>query len=75
MAKDTTPAPVTPADLTTATFLTSDEVAALLRIDVRTVRRWCGDGQIAHARIVGRHWRVPRVELERFIGHALADLR
>lgn len=73
MAATPKPRPVDP-DVTTAAFLTPDDLAALLRVDVRTIRRWCGDGQVKGARLVGRTWRLPRVEVERFLGHTLAEL-
>lgn len=66
-------APPTPTPATSA-FLTPDEVAALLRVDVKTVRRWCADGQVSHALKVGREWRIPRVGLEQFLGRTLASL-
>ena len=72
MAKTPT-APASP-DLTTAAYLTADEVADLLRIDVRTVRRWAGDGQVNGVLKAGRTWRLPRVEVERFLGRTLASV-
>jgi excisionase family DNA binding protein len=54
-------------------LLTTDEVATLLRIDVRTVRRWIGDGQVESVK-VGAQYRIPRRSLERFIGATIEQL-
>lgn len=48
-----------------ASMLTLQEVAALLRISTRTVRRWVNNGTIP-AHKFGRQWRVALVDLEDF---------
>lgn len=45
-------------------LLTVPEVAAALRVDPQTVRRWIADGRVA-AVSVGAHYRVTRDELTR----------
>jgi excisionase family DNA binding protein len=50
-------------------LLTVDEIAAELRVDVVTVRRWITDGHLSPAYKVGRAYRVPRASLDQFIGH------
>lgn len=41
-------------------FLTSAEVAAVLRRSVYTIRRRCAEGRYPGARKDGRDWRIPR---------------
>lgn len=47
-------------------FVTPSEVAALLRVDPRTVRNWIHGGDLRACRF-GSQWRVERLELEAFI--------
>jgi excisionase family DNA binding protein len=44
-----------------------DEVARLLRVSVRTVRRWAGRGKIEHMRTPGKAIRIPKRELARLV--------
>ncbi len=51
---------------TTSTFLTSDEVAEMLRVDERTVQRMVKDGTIEAVR-VGRQYRITPGALQRYL--------
>jgi len=48
-------------------FLTAQEVAALLRVSVYTVRRWIKKGDLP-AYKVGRGWRISEPDLGRWLG-------
>lgn len=52
-----------PAD---ATYLRVREIATLLRIDVKTVRRWIDAGKLPATR-VGRDWRIERADLKSYL--------
>lgn len=54
------------ACMKTLDLLTAQEVAALLRVDEATVRRWLRDGELVGLR-VGRAWRIPESELQVFL--------
>jgi len=62
----------------TATILTITDVAALLDVDERTVRRACEDGQLPSVR-VGRRILIPREQLlavlDRPSGPTLSEIR
>lgn len=65
--------PLTPPDapaphdlLPGSAFLTVDEVAALLKVSIYTVRRWINDGALP-AYKVGRSWRVAPAELNSWL--------
>ncbi len=45
---------------------TVEEVAEILRFPKRTVYVWLQTGQIKGMK-VGRHWRVPRSEMEKLV--------
>lgn len=45
-------------------YLKVEEVAALLRVHVRTLRDWIQRGEIPAYRI-GKEWRIRRVDLDR----------
>lgn len=47
-------------------YLTPDEIAAKLRIDITTVRRWLAAGQLPSIR-VGRQYRIERSVFEAFL--------
>lgn len=66
MPKANPPADVTPAPDPVSTLLTVAEVAAVLRIDRYTVRRYIAAGQLPGVRI-GRELRIERPDLARFI--------
>lgn len=48
--------------MTDSPFMTTEEVAAYLRVDVQTVRRWCSTGVIPALR-VGKLYRVRKDSL------------
>lgn len=52
-----------PAD---ASYLRVREIATLLRIDVKTVRRWIAADRLPATR-VGRDWRVHRADLKAYL--------
>ncbi len=45
-----------------ATYLSVAEVATLLRVSTKTVRRWIKNGTLPATRF-GRDWRIARMEL------------
>jgi excisionase family DNA binding protein len=51
-------------------FLTPNEVAALLRVDAATVRRWCQAGRLRAVRLPTGGYRIPRsaVDQIRLVG-------
>lgn len=50
-------------------YMTPSEVAAYLRVDPQTVRRWCTEGTLTPVR-AGRQLRIHRDELARFTSRA-----
>jgi excisionase family DNA binding protein len=54
------------ACMKTLNLLTVEEVAALLRVDEATVRRWLRDGELAGLK-VGRAWRIHESALQAFL--------
>lgn len=48
-------------------FYRPDEVARLLRVSVRTVRRWVARGKIGHVHTPGRAIRIPQREVARLL--------
>lgn len=63
----TTPLPRKPApdvvEAAESTFLTVPEVAALLRVDPATVRRWCASKTLAASK-PGRDYRITRAAVD-----------
>lgn len=49
-----------PMSDTTETLLTSGEVAAIFRVDPKTVARWAKAGKLTSIRTVGGHRRYPK---------------
>jgi excisionase family DNA binding protein len=47
-------------------YLTAEEIAAELRVDISSVRRWLRSGELASVRI-GRQYRVERTVYEAFV--------
>ena len=47
-------------------YLTAEEIAAKLRVDITTVRRWLAAGQLPSIR-VGRQYRVEQSVFEAFL--------
>jgi excisionase family DNA binding protein len=48
-------------------LLTPAEVAALFRVDPKTVTRWAKAGKLSSIRTLGGHRRYKREEVERFL--------
>ena len=48
-------------------LLTPSEVAALFRVDPKTVTRWAAAGRIASLRTPGGHRRFPETEVRRLL--------
>jgi excisionase family DNA binding protein len=46
--------------------LTPKQVAHALQVKPRTVRRWCREGTLPTAKKVGRQWRIPRSEVQKY---------
>jgi len=57
----------------TTYLLTPDQVAQLLNLHVRTVRRYLREGRLKGKR-VGKEYRVTRADLDEFTGGQTADL-
>ena len=51
----------------TETLYTIDEVAALLRVHPRTVKRWMEAGQVTYVKLPGRQYRIPAAEVARLM--------
>lgn len=52
------------------TFLTRDEVAQLLRVNIRTVERWLKNGSLKGYKLGDGKtslWRIPEAELKNFL--------
>lgn len=47
-------------------YLTVEEVAAKLRVNPKTVRRWCQAGKLIATR-AGRLWRIKPADLDAFM--------
>lgn len=54
----------------TDTLLTPAEVAALFRVDPKTVTRWANAGKISSIRTLGGHRRYRRDEVEELLKRA-----
>jgi excisionase family DNA binding protein len=48
-------------------MLTADEVAKIMKVNIRTVRQWVADGDIAIISIGKREYRIARSALNKFI--------
>ena len=48
-------------------LLTPEDVAQLLSVSLKTVGNWLRSGQLRGIKL-GRLWRIPEQELERFVG-------
>lgn len=51
----------------TQTLLTPSEVAAMFRVDPKTVSRWAAAGKIPSVRTLGGHRRYPADEVRRLL--------
>ena len=49
------------------TLLTADDVARIMKVSIRTVRKWVAEGELAIVRIGTQDYRITRDELNRFI--------
>ena len=50
-------------------MLTVSEVAAVLRVNPRSIQRWARDGRFASVR-VGKSYRIPRADVLRWLHDA-----
>ena len=48
-------------------LLTTDEVAAILKLNVQTVRRWLREGKLKGIKIADDEWRMHLADLQEFI--------
>lgn len=48
-------------------LMTPSEVAALFRVDVKTVSRWAAEGRLPYIRTLGGHRRYPRRDVLRLL--------
>jgi excisionase family DNA binding protein len=55
------------ADLPKKQYYRPDEVAQLLRVSVRTVRRWAAHNRIEHVHTPGKAIRIPQSEVVRLL--------
>jgi excisionase family DNA binding protein len=46
-------------------YLTTEEVATMLRVSVQSVNKWCREGKLKAIR-AGRRWRITRADLNQF---------
>lgn len=56
-----------------ALYYTAEEVAAIMRVDDRTVRNLANRGEIPGARRFGNQWRFDRQQLEAYLGRQLPE--
>ncbi len=54
-------------------FLTPAEVAALFRVDPKTVTRWARQGRLACIRTLGGHRRYDEAQVRALLGRPRAD--
>ncbi len=55
-------------------MLTTDEVAKILRVNVKTVRNWIATGELV-AIDIGNEYRITRTNLNKFIEKRQTDKR
>jgi excisionase family DNA binding protein len=48
-------------------MLTADDVARIMKVNIRTVRQWVSTGELAIVWIGKREYRITRNELNKFI--------
>ena len=48
-------------------MLTADDVARIMKVNIRTVRQWVADGELGVVWIGKREYRIAKSELNRFI--------
>lgn len=54
-------------------FLTTEEIAQMLKVKVITVERWLAGGKM-RGRKVGRRWLVTHEELKGFLGYKTKEV-
>lgn len=47
-------------------YLTTEEIAEMLKVTTKTVRNWLQSGELRGIRLKGS-WRIPKSEFERFL--------
>jgi excisionase family DNA binding protein len=62
-------------DSTTERLLTPGEVAALFRVDPKTVTRWAASGRISSIRTPGGHRRFRESEVRELLGEPASEAR
>ena len=63
-----TPSPVSVVGVDTGRLLTPGEVAALFRVDPKTVTRWAAAGRLGSIRTPGGHRRFREAEVHDLLG-------
>jgi excisionase family DNA binding protein len=58
--------------MVSSSLFTADEVAAVLNLHVKTVRRYIRDGRLK-ARRIGKEYRITRADLDEFAGETPTD--
>lgn len=48
-------------------LMTSAEAAELIGVNVKTIRRWLGDGKLSGANIPGAGWRITPADIDAFL--------
>lgn len=48
-------------------ILTAEEVAKIMKVNIRTVREWVSNGELAVIMVGKREYRIRRSELNRFM--------
>jgi excisionase family DNA binding protein len=59
----------------TATFLRSAEVAAILQVSPKTVSRWAQQGLLPHQRTLGGHRRYPESAIRELAASLVQEVR
>ena len=59
--------------MATENLMTPAEVAALFRVDPRSVTRWAKQGRLTCIRTPGGHRRYQRAEVERLIAESITE--
>jgi excisionase family DNA binding protein len=60
---------------TTATFLRSAEVAAILQVSPKTVARWAQRGRLPYQRTLGGHRRYPEPAIRELAASLVQEVR
>ncbi len=54
-------------------FYTPREFAQLMGVHALTATAWCREGQVKAQKTLGGHYRIPRTEIERLLGHRIGE--